>query len=536
MTTFSEDLKVIVDEILGANRLRQEQAESGKRLGQFDLYHAQGARLKAQDNLKTAKKRFKMARLINSQGIENSGIAADLAGNTAGLASDVEASISEAASAAADAQVAATTIAKLASDIAAAFNIVSAADYGSDIYDMAKSVNERLQRTAYQAEYVSQLAMEASGETAEMTSSEILKEAREVNSQIGGILKSTTADLDRIGKARNRYRQALAAACQQERTAQGDLAFLIAKYEAATSSLESNSQLLNYSLAASSPPSSDKGFSVRVSFEAYKFPFSRKEQESERGTADSAQTFGPIQYYAVIVKAENASKFSLRRAEDNFVDHKNRYYPVNPSTHKAPFNSLSQTSKRTLLDSDGHEVTLGTTYVVFLYIELPQDFKKSMGNFNDLLSAPSSKFTPRDLLPAPNDFDLKKDSKGNVESLSFIMSDVPLGTEYRCIFVAAHTDHLGIDFNLPLAEQLSAGQYTQAMRQDKAQAGEAEYQVKLLASTADNFGNLLAKGETYFVIILASMQADNIHYARYQNAISDPTAHPICLHAAKSTK
>lgn len=52
-------------------------------------------------------------------------------------------------------------------------SILNAADYGSQIYDQAVAVNKLMNDTAYNAEVASQLAMDASYRTAEVTASTV---------------------------------------------------------------------------------------------------------------------------------------------------------------------------------------------------------------------------------------------------------------------------------------------------------------------------------------------------------------------------
>ena len=75
---------------------------------------------------------------------------------------------------AANVQDANIAITRLASDVGSIFSIVSAADLGSAIYNKTEYVYGVINETAYDAEAASQLAMDASADTSEVSASTVL--------------------------------------------------------------------------------------------------------------------------------------------------------------------------------------------------------------------------------------------------------------------------------------------------------------------------------------------------------------------------
>lgn len=96
------------------------------------------------------------------------------------------------------------------------------------------------------------------------------------------------------------------------------------------------------------------------------------------------------------------------------------------------------------------------------------------------------------------------------------MTDVAADLEFRCILVEkARTPDLNllvdsaaktppaIYFNLAIAEQVSPANYT------KATNVSGKYEIKILADTTDNFGNIIKPGTQYKPYILTIDNSPN---------------------------
>ena len=64
---------------------------------------------------------------------------------------------------------ASNAIVKLASDIGAIFNVASASDFGTGIYDSISKINDSICKVAHRAEEISQLAMKTSAKISDIS-------------------------------------------------------------------------------------------------------------------------------------------------------------------------------------------------------------------------------------------------------------------------------------------------------------------------------------------------------------------------------
>jgi len=539
MPTYDDNLHVAVDEILSTTVVQKQKTKSAKTAAQYSLYFAQGALIKAKDKLSEVKIKYDKAHLIDNQGIENNNVATNLSATSADVASNVTASVTNMATAAADVQVAAMAIAKLAADVGSAYNLAQASDFNGDIYEMAKRTNHLIQTTSYNAELASQTALEASAATAEIIAPAIVKDVALVQSEIDNVLKITTAEFDKLQTQRSVDNTRVAAASKQERAAEGLLTDAKLEYRSVKATLKHSNKRLNHNLVVTCPPSSTEDISIEISFDKYRYPFPLKSHpEPEQGTPEDSSD--AIKYYAVLVSAASKNLFTPKKAETTFNKYKSsRFHEIEANTD----NTLPISD--TLQDVDGHKIKIGQPYVVFLYIELPQWYKRELNDFSDLLSAPSQEFSPRYQLPLPSSKPVVKQGiKDDSLTLTFSVSKVVKGAEYRCIFIPTNTppkgvfmtdssaivntsspakpEDLGIYFNRRIAEQVPAANYTRAHNT----VATNDYVATIGRDTTDNFGNELVKGQMYFVVILAVMGTDN---PKYQSEMSSTTDYPIQL-------
>ncbi|MFT5654516.1 MAG: hypothetical protein ACI9XU_000230 [Arenicella sp.] len=546
MTIYDTNLHIAVDEILGTTAARKQKTNSAKISAQYSLYFAQGGLITANEKLAKVGKKYDTAHDIDDQGVENINLATNLSKTTAAIGTNVAATVINTATAAADVQVAAVAVSKLAADIGAAFNLASASDPKDDIYRMAKKVNKLIKETSFKAELASKLAMSASTASAEMISPVLVAEAAAVQSEIENVLKTTRAEFEKLQTQRSIDNQRVAAASIQERAAEGVLRDTMSEYRAVAEALtNSNRQLNNNLLLMMKSTSEDISFDI--TFDAYKYPFSETLLDLKtvpEDSKDSVNNAHAIKYRVVFVNAGEAAQFTQDKAEVNFSENKSYFHKVSPSEQ----NDLEFSA---LCDSGGKALKLGNPYVAFLFIQLPQAYKQKLRDFSDVLSAPTQEFTPSYQLPVPLGITKKEtDSKGNVTQLGFAIPEsfkIPELLEYRCILIQkidpssnqmmtanslslddgaqnverCSSNDIGIYFDLSIAQQVSAGNYAQALRMGSS----CNYVVPINSDTTDNFGSELVKGKEYFVIILAVNDASK----DYQNNMSDPAANVMSL-------
>ena len=148
MNTYSEILQTTVLDSLQSQYLVQTNLRSQVNAAMFSLYYAQGATITAEEKLDEAKADATFKETVNKQTLTNSHIANNLLASATQGDQYVKQSVSNTAVYAANVQIAATAIIRLASDIGTIWNLINAADYGSELYTQAKKTVDLINDTA----------------------------------------------------------------------------------------------------------------------------------------------------------------------------------------------------------------------------------------------------------------------------------------------------------------------------------------------------------------------------------------------------
>ncbi|MBV1873604.1 MAG: hypothetical protein KUG80_02420 [Gammaproteobacteria bacterium] len=531
MNTYNDNLRTSVDETLVALAAEQDKINSEQTSAQYSLYYAQGAQITAQNKQAEVVKEYACAGRIDNAATHTENISINLLATAKDTEKNVASMVTDASTAANNMQVAANAVAKLSADIGSAFNIVSASDFGTDIYKMTQDANHYIRQTSLHTESVSKMAMDASTASAEIIAKVVSEATSEAKSEVDNLVKATESEFIKLGSLRTDGQQKVSLASKTEKAAEGVLQDSNCELVAINSAYDYSNQKLNFNASVTVCSTS----SFTFYFDAYKQPFLNS--SGATSIPDAVNN-----YYIILVKQSKKNLFNLSQAETTFTENKSNCYRQVSAGKEASIDIIG------LSDSDNDVIIAGTDYVAFLYIELNFDYKKMLNNFSDMLSTATLSFTLVDKLPVPGDISvIENQVNGNVKKLGFsVAGEVKHGTEYRCIFLPENlpglevfmTDskndppgkgsHLGFYFNLTIAEQISAGNYTvakaEAVKVDEtAESSQmsTDYQVALSLDTTDNFGNVIMAGRAYFAVILAVMDKDSQYARQYTSALSN---------------
>ncbi len=568
MNTYNENLQQTVINTLAALASQQTKLSSQNTSAEYNLYYAQGAEITAQDKLSDTKKATKVSDAVNQQSRLNDYQAVNLLATVTGFNSDVTNSRANSATAAANIQIASNAIALLASDIGAALNIASASLFNTDTYFRIQEANAYINEVANEAKTLSMKGMEASAQTSEIIATDLLNQTTAVKTKLDQMLKTTQTQFDQISAQIISESQALGQASMQEHQAEGLLADASSEYASILEAYQNTNQQLNYALTINQ--SSQKSFTV--SFNTLSEPHPRF-QSGEASKIKIPSKDGFPRYFIALVPEDKKSLFSSDQAQQLFAQYgdvdgllaapeNRRFYPITQVSGPSVQQCFDYG-----VDVYGVAIEPGKNYVAYLYIELSMEYKRFIGNFSDVLSAPSAVFVPADPLPA-----ILKKFNYRFPCLTFYTRGKgPQQLEYRCILVEVarpidlnlmvagtvadnsikldlhinttqnqediqvalttgekpQSVNVPIYFDTAIAAQVAPSNYTLASLpktnqaapqiQESAVVGSCgpnddntiyTYEVTFSATTTDNFGNKLRNNVSYKPYVLAIVDSD----------------------------
>lgn len=566
MNTYNDNLQQTVINTLSALATQQAKLDSQNTSAEYNLYYAQGAELTASDKLGDTKKATKYADAVNQQGRLNDYQGVNLLATVTGFNADATNSRANSATAAANIQIASNAIALLASDIGAALNIASASLFNTDTYYRIQEANAYVNEVANEAKALSFKGMEASALTSEIIAGDLLSQTTAVKTKLDQVLTATQGQFDQISALIIAESQALGAASKAERQAEGLLHDAANQLASINEAYQNTNLQLNYNLQVSN--SNQTGFTV--SFTTLADPHPRF-QSAEAGKIKIPAKTGFPRYFVALVPEDKKALFSSDQAQQLFAQYggdsvtesdpeTQRFYQVTQfsgQTAKQSFNYVG--------DAYGMAIEPGKNYLAYLYIELSMEYKRFIGNFCDILSAPSQVFVPANPLP-----EIQKRFSFRNSTLQFnAKGKGPTALEYRCILVevsrpyemnllvaddgsdipvklelqitsAANQDdkvqvhieapataqlstqngNVPIYFDIAIAEQVAPSNFTKAIsRSGGANTGQGSetntadngiytYEVNFNQATTDNFGNKLRSNVRYKPYVLALVDSD----------------------------
>ncbi|MBB5395236.1 hypothetical protein [Mucilaginibacter sp. AK015] len=498
MNSYNDNLHSSVVNTLQTLELAEKSLKSNLDASIFSLYYAEGAIITASENLNLANLKYKSQQNISSQAVKNANIATNLAAAATQQKNYTAQSVTNTAVSASNIQIASNAVVRLASDMGSIFSILKAADAEGELYLQGETAYGLINATAYDAEKLSQTAMEASTYTAEVSSSTVADEAAVTNTAIANLLAVTNADFSATAATVTADHAALAAAGATEKVAEGTLESSNAEYFSVRSAYRLNNRELNLNLTVANKTS----ISYDVYFNYYNAPFKPDKNHSASEKNETTVDSYPVQhYYIMLVKDSKKQVFTISNAENLVLNHKQRKLVTLPAT---PAKRLIQTtiSIDDLLDSDGQPMQLGAKYAVFVFAQLKEDYKKLINNFDDYLSAPSESFALTvDLVsPGPKAIGYKD---GEVTFTVVEPSGVPV--QHRVIYLP---DNKGLINGLLSVEGLRS----------------IEKEVLKLEMIADKYDPLISNLEAQLLTLQADMSATSERLDATNEGTAAPTA------------
>ncbi len=568
MNTYNDNLQQTVINTLSALATQQVKLDSQNTSAKYNLYYAQGAEITASDKLADTKKSTKYADSVNQQGRLNDYQAVNLLATVTGFNADVTASRANSATAAANIQIASNAIALLASDLGAAMNIASASLFNTDTYYRIQEANAYVNEVANEAKALSFKGMEASALSSEIIGTDLLNQTTAVKAKLDQLLSATQAQFDQISALIITESQTLGGASKAERQAEGLLNDADAQLHSINEAYTNTNQQLNYDLKISN--SSQTGFTA--SFSTLGEPHPRF-QSADASKIKIPAKAGFPRYFIALVPEDKKALFSSDQAQQLFAQYggdsisdtgaeNQRFYQVTQFQGQSAQQSFTYVG-----DAYGMAIEPGKNYVAYLYIELSMEYKRFIGNFCDILSAPSQVFVPANSLP-----EIQKRFSFRNSVLQFnAKGKGPAALEYRCILVevsrpyelnllvadddndapvklelqisgsaaleetlqvhieapassqiSAQNADVPIYFDTTIAEQVAPSNFTKALsRSLGASANDAtsdaadcqdnaiySYEVSFNQTTTDNFGNKLRSNTRYKPYVLAIVDSD----------------------------
>lgn len=441
MSSYNENLNASVVSSLQAQELKLSNTQAQLNAGMFTLYYAEDAKITAQEKLKRTEQKYSDQEIIKEEAVGDN----NLSNNVVATANQEKQfnlqSVSNTAVSAANVQIATNAIVNLASDMGSIVSILNAADYGSQIYEQALAVNKLMNDTAYNAEVTSQWAMEASSLTAEVTASTVSDMATSTAASITNLLSILNSQLEATSALQTTENANYASAATAQKKAEGELIDAKVDFDATKSTYSSSINELNLNLQIKSNSNSNSNIDFTVQFDAYLNPFYNDIENLVNGIITYPYNVSPVEnYYIFVVKESERTIFSTTIAE-GLINSPNIAIPVNNKKNEATIEKkISITS---IKDINNEAITLGENYVVFVLAQFTVDYKKSLNNFEDYLTASSSPFILTTKLKSPNSEAIKvvfldeKENPNNISTqvLQFYLNDNNNTVEYRCMFI-----------------------------------------------------------------------------------------------------
>jgi hypothetical protein len=408
MNTYNENLQQTVVNTLSALSLQQANLDSLRTIAESTLYQAQGAEFTARDKLRKTAENVAIWQHLNEQSLVSENQIFNLLSSATKANADVTTCMTNSAAAASNVQIASNAIAALAADVGAALNIATASLYDTDVYNKIMSANSFINEVANESKNIAKDAMNASSYASEITSTEVLSQTQALKSKIDNIFKSARAQLSDFSNLAIAETGQLVQASQAERQAEGELRDTTSEVQAIETSYSNANKQLNYGLGVQVV----SGAEIKVSFTPQ--PTALPPFNSSAALTSAVRNAAP-NYYLALLPTQNQSTFSLDQAQQLFAqraqDSTGSFTLINvPDVGKSITEPiyLSTTTQEDDKDKDvkakdvfGNPISVGSSYVAYLYIELPQAYKQFINNFADVLSAPTASFVPATTLPVP---------------------------------------------------------------------------------------------------------------------------------------
>jgi len=480
MNSYNENLHSSVVSSLNEQELELQKVKSKLDASMFSLYYAQSERITTAEKLEVTNRKYTFQQKVHEQAITDSDLSTNVLASSKNVKTYTAKSVTNTSVAAANVQIAANAILKLTSDTGSIFSIISAADFGTEIYTQSQNAYNLMNITAYTAEQTSQHSMEASQLIAEVPANTLANKATTTDASVKSLLSVTTAQFNATTQELASENTKLATANTNEKKAEGILEDISVACNATFQAYRLNNRELNLDLKVVVPTTVGDRTNYTVSFLPYTSPFS----QNRVAGVENPDGYPVQDYYIMLVKDSKNDTFSINNAEDIVAKNdRSRFYQISPKTLTKPitlqknqtlidFPKIDDTSTISqkiytseLSDTDGDAMNLGANYVVVVFAVLSTSYKKIINTFDDYMTAPSQMFTltnqlntvsgdnihatggdTEEVLTATDNLttgaiSVTEEKVVALEKIKFQVLEKPhYEVQYRCVFLPDNTD------------------------------------------------------------------------------------------------
>lgn len=354
MNSYNDNLHSTVVGSLADQELEIKTVHSQAIASMFTLFHAEAATITAQETLTTDTETLDQKKEVNDQAVINTNISTNLLASATQADTYVKQSTTNTAVCASNVQIASNAIVQLAGDMGSIYSIVHAADYQSDIYALTEEARTLINHTAYLAEVASDMAMEASILTSEVSSGTVLSKAKLANTSLTNLYATTTNDFNNASQLVAADTLNVGAVSVTEQAAEGAFEDIAMDYRSTFAAYRSTQRELNLNLRVLPivpTPENEADYDQdtldstrKVKFNLLRSPFPKYSSVNGAVSVPGAKhpsalrpaqpslddwTFYPVQhYYFILAKDSKKSTFTIANAETIVRDNPERVIKV----------------------------------------------------------------------------------------------------------------------------------------------------------------------------------------------------------------
>ena len=558
MNTYRDNLRETIKDTLADIRTEKEQQRTLVNIAEDDLFFAEGTQSIASNRWEDIKSQYKKIHAISVQGVACGDQSGNLT-NTAGLAAEnVAKLVSNTATAANNVQVAANAIAKLAASMGSAKNISFATMQGSNVDDQVKKAEQHIKISAYLAEKMTIDAMQSTSNAAQIMTPKVFEDVKVVNEKFAEVELSAQTRLETVTDTMKTTQQTLSKSNTELIVAKGRLKAADKIYGGTVSSLTNCNDTLNFNLSISD----FDDMSAKVCFDAF-LPKEGKEDDGNK-------------YFIFVAKADLKETITYEFADNNFHRYSTeRFIAVKNiprgkrNGSEAPFSRvINFTEEGCNLDVDGDKIERGTPYVLFIFMQINDKYKRRINNFNDKISTQSDEFvlttklanahfislkTNKLTFELPSDPDKEADTSGKAkEDIELRLMFLPVKGEDHSGCYKVPNDKPADWFTVEIAEQVSQSNYQLMIKggdgAEKAGASKSKaksatsHGAKSTVTSVDNyyvcdvdvaqtdvFGSLMSQRRKYIPVVLTTIDSASLDVSEYASALSCLDCQPLAI-------
>jgi len=377
MNSTEDNLRQTVIDILSSQEKELEKKASQYLDAVQSLFYAQETTSTAEDKRKLAQTNYGYYEKFSEKVAHLKDYASTLLSLTNQSKQLVRNTISLCATNASNVQIAANSIVKLGSDIGSVFSIVNSLDFGSDIYRMSEQCLTMINTTAPLAEILAQQAMELSVETAEINSGALGSSVEKIKASIDNLTSNADTQLASAMDYLDVCEKTLKTAQTVENEAQQTLASSHTIFQSSQCSFLSATEILNLNLHL-------KDLSLSSFTVCFNYIKGISDKDNNRQNIVES-------YYIFLVKSRERAAFTMAMAQQLILTPR-AFVEVTPKDTDKATNVSVEIKISDMTDSDGDPIQPEQEYCVLVLAVYTTDYKKTINNFDDFLSAPSSPF------------------------------------------------------------------------------------------------------------------------------------------------